>query len=1091
MPNKSVSLIISTDHLDSSVTECLSDSKEWISFVLSSVVTFFGGIILLLITAIFRTMLLVGFATKTYKLFGRTFKFKWLKTCETTLPGNSLLGEVKDSHVKPRKQDWPTYSREIARELVTAQRQSGRFLATCVLFCSIGSLVMYIIDTYRSKGRACLASPFYKLQLLDQCFNIFFLIFFFIRFIAAYNKLAFWFELSSLVDFFTVPPSFVALFLHRNWLGFRFLRAIRLINIPDLLLYTGVLRSTRTISISRLCANFAAFLICAAGFVHLVENSGDFFLNFKNSRDISFFDCLYFMVVTLTTVGYGDFACVTYTGKAFMMAFLIAGLAFFAMLVPQLNSLFGVDRRFAGAYHAVRGRKHVVVCGELNFRSLSAVIVDFLHPDREESRDIDVCILNTTLPSIELEALMKRHSPFVSYFLGSAMQREHLNRVLMRDADACIILVDRETNLPSETDFANIMRVIAIKNYSPSTKILLQLMHYANKPLVLNIPHWTSSDEIICISEIKLGLLSQSCLAFGFSTMMANIFRVTADEPISRMSSWRDLYCQGASMEIYTCLFSPYFENKTFKDATLVCFKMGILLLAVEQQSKFGNIEIFVNPGSKYIINAKTSRAFVLASSSEESKRIKWLCQHCHIYGQSLIIPRSPCQHFDPEFYSDIMSNKVNDDYTHKQAGKALIQTAYRIISLPYQRSSIVPPNIEIDSSIDIDINNFDASGMYYRCEAKTIEECTLNDSLHTDFVLKHVLRNHIVVCLFANADSPSIGLRSFMLPLRASNLLESELHPVIIIGDLTYLRREWEFLCNFPLIYFYSGSPNSREVMRQIRLNDSHTCIVMSLIDRDNDDNYLIDKSAILCTLCIRSFTCSLSEDNSNCRKEIVESENIRSSMQKVASTIRYPPTVTDLEIEKNVQYVQDDNDDDTRFELYRTHAFASGQAFVDTIIDYIISTAYYNDRALRVIRTLLSGGSATIVDSEMGLPNKGNKNEILRNRCRSRVTLVDFEYLRIKLNMNAKYISFGELFSTAMSKEETLCLGIYRLKFLLDNDRSKLYRRRTISQQARNKLMSFDNRIVVTFPSALMQMHETDQVYVAQQFNPNTWKD
>jgi len=40
-----------------------------------------------------------------------------------------------------------------------------------------------------------------------------------VQFIAASEKLIFLVELYSLVDYFTIPPSFVAVYLNRNWLG--------------------------------------------------------------------------------------------------------------------------------------------------------------------------------------------------------------------------------------------------------------------------------------------------------------------------------------------------------------------------------------------------------------------------------------------------------------------------------------------------------------------------------------------------------------------------------------------------------------------------------------------------------------------------------------------------------------------------------------------------------------------------------------------------------------------------------------------------------------------------------------------------------
>ena len=60
---------------------------------------------------------------------------------------------------------------------------------------------------------------------------------------------------------------------------------------------------------------------------------------------------------------------------------------------------------------------------------------------------------------------------------------------------------------------------------------------------------------------------------------------------------------------------------------------------------------------------------------------------------------------------------------------------------------------------------------------------------------------HHVVVCLFADAHSPLIGLRNFVMPLRASNFLLSELKHVVIVGDKEYIAKEWKGLCNFAKI--------------------------------------------------------------------------------------------------------------------------------------------------------------------------------------------------------------------------------------------------------------------------------------------------
>lgn len=74
------------------------------------------------------------------------------------------------------------------------------------------------------------------------------------------------------------------------------------------------------------------------------------------------------------------------------------------------------------------------------------------------------------------------------------------------------------------------------------------------------------------------------------------------------------------------------------------------------------------------------------------------------------------------------------------------------------------------------------------------------------------VLNGHVVVCLFADKESPLIGLRNFVMPLRASNFHYHELKHVVIVGDVEYLKREWKTLYNLPKISILNvcASPHS-----------------------------------------------------------------------------------------------------------------------------------------------------------------------------------------------------------------------------------------------------------------------------------------
>lgn len=69
------------------------------------------------------------------------------------------------------------------------------------------------------------------------------------------------------------------------------------------------------------------------GFEQL-ENSGDP-LEFKNPHRLSYWTCVYFLIVTMSTVGYGDVYCKTVLGRTFLVFFLLVGLVSESSLNPM------------------------------------------------------------------------------------------------------------------------------------------------------------------------------------------------------------------------------------------------------------------------------------------------------------------------------------------------------------------------------------------------------------------------------------------------------------------------------------------------------------------------------------------------------------------------------------------------------------------------------------------------------------------------------------------------------------------------------------------------------------------------------------
>ncbi|XP_027315848.1 calcium-activated potassium channel subunit alpha-1 isoform X28 [Anas acuta] len=1040
--------------------------RMWWAFLASSMVTFFGGLFIILLW--------------------RTLKYLWTVCCHCGVKSKEAQkinggGDTQaDGACKPTDEKeenvaaevgWMTSVKDWAGVMISAQTLTGRVLVVLVFALSIGALVIYFIDS-SNPIESC--QNFYKdftLQI-DMAFNVFFLLYFGLRFIAANDKLWFWLEVNSVVDFFTVPPVFVSVYLNRSWLGLRFLRALRLIQFSEILQFLNILKTSNSIKLVNLCSIFISTWLTAAGFIHLVENSGDPWENFQNNQQLTYWECVYLLMVTMSTVGYGDVYAKTTLGRLFMVFFILGGLAMFASYVPEIIELIGNRKKYGGSYSAVSGRKHIVVCGHITLESVSNFLKDFLHKDRDDV-NVEIVFLHNISPNLELEALFKRHFTQVEFYQGSVLNPHDLARVKIESADACLILANKYCADPDAEDASNIMRVISIKNYHPKIRIITQMLQYHNKAHLLNIPswNWKEGDDAICLAELKLGFIAQSCLAPGLSTMLANLFSMRSFIKIEE-DTWQKYYLEGVANEMYTEYLSSAFVGLSFPAVCeLVFAKLKLLMIAIEYKSEKRESSILINPGNHVKIQEGTL-GFFIASDAKEVKRAFFYCKACHDdITDPKRIKKCGCKRLEDEQPSTLSPKK-------KQRNGGMRNSPNSSPKLMRHDPLLIPGNEQIDN-MDANVKKYDSTGMFHWCPAKDIEKVILTRSE----AAMTVLSGHVVVCIFGDVQSALIGLRNLVMPLRASNFHYHELKHIVFVGSLEYLRREWETLHNFPKVSILPGTPLSRADLRAVNINLCDMCVILSANQNNIDDASLQDKECILASLNIKSmqFDDSIGVLQANSQGFTPPGMD-RSSPDNspVHGLLRQPsittganiPIITELVNDSNVQFLDQDDDDDPDTELYLTQPFACGTAFAVSVLDSLMSATYFNDNILTLIRTLVTGGATpeleALIAEENALRGGYSTPQTLANRDRCRVAqLALYDGPFADLGDGGCY---GDLFCKALKTYNMLCFGIYRLR---DAHLS------TPSQCTK--------RYVITNPPYEFELVPTDLIFCLMQFDHN----
>ncbi|XP_070532168.1 potassium channel subfamily T member 2-like isoform X7 [Ptychodera flava] len=379
---------------------------------------------------------------------------------------------------------------------------------------------------------------------------------------------------------------------------------------------------------------------------------------------MNFFQASYFVIVTFSTVGYGDIQVNVWPSQLFVAIMIIAALVVIPIQLEQL-AFYLLERQKQGASyskHRAASEKHVVVCATCIQADL---IMDFLNEFYAHPHLQDYFVV--LLSPVELDNTMRLllqipiWSQRVIYVQGSALRDQDLQRVRMDDAEACFILsprnvMDRHEAAQNESDDdkrknkgsgnagksgldslrnyydqQTILRTWAVKDFSPNLPIFVQIL----KPE--NMFHVKFADHVVCEDEFKYALLANNCLTPGTSTFVTLLIHtLRGHEGSDSDSQWMRMYGRSSGNEVYHITlgdskFFGEFENKSFIYASFHAHKKyGVALVGVKKDEE--DSEIQLNPGPKHIMQAsdtcyyfnitkEENSAFIFADSDPEKER--------------------------------------------------------------------------------------------------------------------------------------------------------------------------------------------------------------------------------------------------------------------------------------------------------------------------------------------------------------------------------------------------------------------------------------------------------------------------------------
>lgn len=247
-----------------------------------------------------------------------------------------------------------------------------------------------------------------------------------------------------------------------------------------------------------------------------------------NSSINTLFDAIWYTLVTITTVGYGDITPRSILGRTSAMILLLAGVALFGALSGKFAS-FLFDRqqkKDRGLLKMNKIKNHFLICGwKPNFeRILEGILL--ANPEIPPEK---IILLNNSSQN-EMEKI-KADSRFknINYIHGDFTDEDTLLKSQIKTAERTLILADNSENFSSlETDSRTVLAVITIKNLNPKIYCVAEIID-SKFEKHLSLAH---CDEIILSADYGQNLLIQASSGKGMSHILRELISEESDSGI-------------------------------------------------------------------------------------------------------------------------------------------------------------------------------------------------------------------------------------------------------------------------------------------------------------------------------------------------------------------------------------------------------------------------------------------------------------------------------------------------------------------------------------------------------------------------------